>query len=125
MTSPLFPSFFPLFGVVLIVVMRRPVTMLKRRGAVSEETAQPLTDLRARDEERLQRLVRQGVVRATPDGRYYYDAAGQRALLRARLPLMIALLVTAFALAMGLGLWLSQKAPANGRPAVQTRAAGV
>lgn len=122
MTHSLFPSLLPLFVVVLVVAMRRPATMLRRRGAVSADTAQPLTDLRGRDEQRLRRLVDQGVVRATPDGRYYYDAEGQRALLRARLPLMIVLLVALFACAMALGLWLS-RSPAARHPAVQTRAA--
>ena len=112
MTRSLFPAFLPLFAVFLIILMRRPATMLRRRGAVSLETAQPLADLRQRDEARLRRLVHQGVVRATPDGRYYYDAAGQRALMRSRLPLMIVLLVTVFAVAMALGLWLGRRAPA-------------
>ena len=122
MTRSLFPTFLPLFVIFLVVIMRRPVRMLKRRGAVSPETAQPMADLKRGDEARLHRLVGQGVVRETPDGRYYYDAAGQRALLRARMPLLIALLVALFAGSILLGWWLSQRTPAA-TPVTQVRAA--
>jgi hypothetical protein len=117
MTRSLFPTFLPLFVIVIVMIARRPAIRLRKRGAVSPETAQPLDDLRGGDEMRLRRLVDQGVVRATPDGRYYYDAAGQRALLRARLPLLIGLLVTLFAISIALGLWLGRRAPAPDRRA--------
>lgn len=123
MTRSLFPTFLPLFVIFIVIIARRPATRLRKRGAVSPETAQPLDDLRGGDEARLRRLVREGVVRETPDGRYYYDAAGQRALMRARLPWMIALLVTLFAVSIALGLWLGRRAPAAANRPAQMRAA--
>ena len=122
MTRSLFPTFLPLFVIFIVIIARRPAIKLRKRGAVSPETAQPLDDLRGGDEARLRRLVQQGVVGATPDGRYYYDAAGQRALLRTRLPWLIGLLVVLFAISIALGLWLGRRAPAANRPA-QVRAA--
>jgi hypothetical protein len=122
MTRSLFPAFLPLFVVFLVVVMRRPARLLKRRGAVSLETAQPMADLKPGDEARLHRLVNQGVVRETPDGRYYYDAAGQRALMRARMPLLVTLLVALFAGSILLGWWLGRRTPAP-TPANQVQAA--
>ena len=45
-----------LFVLVIIMVARRPATLLKQRGAVSPETAQPLAELGSRDRARLREL---------------------------------------------------------------------
>ena len=58
-----FPLFIPLFVIILVVLSRRPATLLRRRGAISPDTAQPLDDLSANDRRRLNLLISQGVVR--------------------------------------------------------------
>ena len=102
MTRSLVPTFLPLFVVFIIVIARRPALMLRRRGAVTPETAQPLADLRAGDRRRLERLVARGVIREAAPGTYYYDRAGEHARMRRQLPIALGLVVVAAALALAI-----------------------
>ena len=88
-----FPTFFPLFVVVLLVVARRPINLLRKRGAVSPETAQPIDDLSASDRRRFEQWKAQGIIREAAPGRYYYDHAAERARARKRMPWLIGLIV--------------------------------
>ena len=99
------PSFFPLLLLLFVMIHRRPAISLRRRGAISPATALPVSDMSASDRHRLTRLVAQGVIREATPGTYYYDAAGQRALFRARLPFILALVGGALALTAALAYW--------------------
>lgn len=99
----LFPAYLPLLVIIIIVVSRRPANMLRRRGAISPETAQSLDDLNPRDRRRLERLVAAGVVREASPGRYYHDLAGERARVRRKMPWMITLIVILALIAIALG----------------------
>lgn len=101
----MFPIFFSVLVLLMVVVSRRPVTFLRRRGAISPDTAQPLDDLKPSDRRRLDLLVRQGVVREAAPGRYYHDLAAERARMRRKMPLLIALVIVLAAIAIALGWW--------------------
>ena len=98
-----FPTFLPLFVIIIIVITRRPANMLRRRGAISPETAQPLDDLKASDRARLDRLLAAGVVRGASPGRYYHDLAGERERVRRKMPWMLGLIVILAIIAIALG----------------------
>ena len=98
-----FPTFLPVFVIIIIVIARRPANMLRRRGAITPETAQPLDDLKAGDRRRLDRLIATGVVREAAPGLYYHDVAADRARVRAKMPLMIGLVVILAIIALALG----------------------
>ena len=106
--TPFGPSFFPLLLILFVVIRRRPAIKLRRRGAISAATAQPLTDASVGDRRRLARLIAQGVVREAAPGTYYYDAAGQRAHFMARLPLILAVLATMVILSIALAYWTAR-----------------
>ena len=89
----LFPTFLALFVIFIVILSRRPIEMLRRRGATSPDTAQPLDDISAADRRRLDRLIAQGLIREASPGRYYFDAAEQRARTAKRIPWLIALIV--------------------------------
>ena len=89
----LFPTFLALFVIFMVIISRRPIEMLRRRGATSPDTAQPLDDLSAADRRRLDRLIAQGLIREASPGRYYFDVAEQRARIAKRMPWLIALIV--------------------------------
>jgi hypothetical protein len=101
----IFPIFISLFVILLVVLSRRPATLLRRRGAISPDTAQPLDDLRSNDRRRLDLLVRQGVIREAGPGRYYHDLAGERARMRRKMPWMIALIIVLAIIAIAFGVW--------------------
>jgi hypothetical protein len=105
----LFPAYLPLLVVIIIVLARRPATLLRRRGAISPETAQPLDDLSANDRRRLDRLVSQGIVREAAPGRYYHDLAGERARRQEKMPWLIALVIVLAIIAIALGWWGSKQ----------------
>lgn len=98
-----FPTLLPLFVIFIIVISRRPANMLRRRGAISPETAQPLDDLKASDRARLDRLIAAGVVREAAPGRYYHDVAAEREKMRARMPWLLGLIVILLIVAVALG----------------------
>ena len=98
-----FPTFLPLFVILIIIISRRPANMLRRRGAISPETAQPLDDLKAGDRARLDRLIAEGVVREAAPGRYYHDLAGERARMRTKMPWLLGLVVILLIVAVALG----------------------
>lgn len=99
----LFPMYLPLLVIIIVVVARRPANMLRRRGATSPETAQPLDDLAPRDRQRLDRLLAAGVVREAAPGRYYHDLAGERARMRRKMPWLVGLIVILAIVAIALG----------------------
>ena len=99
----LLPVYLPLFVIFIVVVTRRPANMLRRRGAITAETAQPLDDLKERDRQRLDRLIAAGVVREAAPGRYYYDLAAERARVRRKMPWLVALMVILAIVAIALG----------------------
>ena len=99
----LFPAYLPLLVIIIVVVSRRPANMLRRRGAISPETAQPLDDLNPRDRQRLERLIASGVVREAAPGTYYHDLAGERERVRRKMPWMVALIVILAIVAIALG----------------------
>ena len=100
-----FPLFIPLFVIILVVLSRRPATLLRRRGAISPDTAQPLDDLSPNDRRRLNLLISQGVVREAAPGRYYHDVEGERARMRRKLPWLLAMVVILAIIAIALGWW--------------------
>ena len=100
--STFVPSFVPLLFILFVVILRRPAIALRRRGAISPATAVPLAEMSASYRRRFTRLVARGVIREAAPGTYYYDAAGQWALFRKRLPLILAVLGTAFAISLAL-----------------------
>ena len=99
----LFPIYLPLFVIFFIVISRRPANILRRRGAISPDTAQPLDDLKASDRQRLDRLIAAGVVREATPGRYYHDVAGERARMRRKMPWLLGLIVILGIVAIALG----------------------
>jgi hypothetical protein len=99
----LFPVYLPLLVIIIIVAARRPANMLRRRGAISPETAQPLDDLSAGDRRRLDRLIASGVVREAAPGLYYHDVAAEQARMRAKMPWLIGLAVILLLVAIALG----------------------
>lgn len=103
----IFPAYLPILVIIVVVMARRPATLLRRRGAISADTAQPLGDLSANDRRRLDRLIAQGVVREAGPGLYYHDLAGERARMRRRMPWMIALIVVLAIVAIALGWYES------------------
>ena len=107
-----FPSFLPLFVVIIIILSRRPLDFLRRRGATSPDTAQPVDEMSAADRRRLDRLVAQGVVREASPGRFYYDREAERAKIRRRMPWLIGLAVVLLLVAVALMYW----APPRVRP---------
>jgi hypothetical protein len=100
MVSNAFPSLMMLYVIFIVVLTRRPVRMLKRQGAVSADTAVPLSGLSGGDKRRLSRFIQTNVIRQTPAGTYYYDASVERTKLSARLPYLIALGVALLLLAL-------------------------
>ena len=107
----LLPAYLPLFVIIVIILARRPATLLRRRGAISPDTAQSLDDLSANNRRRLDKLVAQGVVREATPGRYYHDLEGERARMRRKLPWLIALIVVLAIVAIALGWWASDHVP--------------
>ena len=105
----MFPAYFPILVILIIVVSRRPATLLRRRGAISPETAQPLGDLSANDRRRLDRLVAQGIVREAGPGLYYHDLAGERERVRRKMPWLVALIVVLAIIALALGWYESHR----------------
>jgi hypothetical protein len=107
-----FGSFLPLFVILLVIIAQRPATRLRRKGAVSPETALPRDQIgmTKADERRFERLLRQGLIREgpTPDT-YYYDAAGQRAKMRRTLPVVLGLLVALLAVIAGVAWWIARR----------------
>ena len=101
----LFPSFFPLFVIIIIVLARRPVHMLRKMGATTPEKAQRLDDLNARDRRRLDSLMARGVIRERAPGEYYYDVAAERAGMRKKIPWLFALAVVLGLIAIALGYY--------------------
>jgi hypothetical protein len=100
-----FPAFLPLFVIFIVIIAQRPATRLRRKGAVSPETALRRDEIgmTKADERRFERLLRQGLIREGPTpGTYYYDAAGQRAKMRRTLPLLLGLVVVLGAVIVGL-----------------------
>ena len=97
-----FPTLLPLFVIFVVILSRRPVHMLRRRGAISAETAQPLADLKGGDRRRLANLIRRGVVREVTPGQYYYDVAAERAQRQAMMPWLIGLVIVLGLVAVGL-----------------------
>lgn len=97
-----FPNYLPLLVFVIILVARRPAHTLRKRGAITPETAQALDDLKPRDRGRLDRLMAQGVVREVTPGRYYYDMSTERARMKQRVPWLIAVAVALGVLAIAL-----------------------
>lgn len=98
-----FPTFIPVFVIIIVVLARRPANMLRRRGAVSPETAQPLDALSTGDRRRLDRLIASGVVREAAPGLYYHDVAAEQARMRAKMPWLIGLAVILVLVAIALG----------------------
>lgn len=106
------PPFLPLFMIVIVVLAQRPATHLRRKGAVSPESALPRDriGMTTADERRFERLLRQGVIREGPTpGTYYYDAAGQRAKMRRTLPLVLALVAALCAVSVGFAWWIAHR----------------
>lgn len=54
---------------------RRIIDRLRDSGATSYTTAQPLSDLRLFEEQRLRRLLSAGAIREAESGRYFLDEA--------------------------------------------------
>ncbi|HEX8848389.1 MAG TPA: hypothetical protein VF761_02560 [Gemmatimonadaceae bacterium] len=96
----LLPTWIALLAVFIVIISRRPIDILRRRGAVSPETAQPLDDISAADRRRLERLMAQGLVREASPGRYYFDRATERARFRQRAPWLLGLVVLLLLLAV-------------------------
>jgi hypothetical protein len=105
----IFPMLLPVVLIIIIVLSRRPVTMLRRRGAISPETAQPLAELSANDRRRLDLLIAQGVVREAAPGRYYHDVEGERARVRRKMPWLVALIIVLAIIAVALGWYESHR----------------
>jgi len=106
------PSFLPLFVIFVVIIAQRPATHLRRKGAVSPETAIPRDQIgmTKADERRFDRLLREGLIREGPTpGTYYYDAAGQRAKMRRTLPIAIGIVVVLSVAILGLTWWLAQR----------------
>jgi len=101
------PPFLPILLIIIIVASRRPATLLRRRGAISPETAQSLEDLSANDRRRLNHLLAQGVVREAGPGRYYHDVAGERERMRRKMPWLVGLIVVLAIIAFALGWYES------------------
>ena len=109
--SPL-PSLLPLFVIFIVVIAQRPATRLRRKGAVSPETALPRDQIgmTKADERRFDRLLRQGLIREGPTpGTYYYDAAGQRAKMRRTLPIVLGLIAAVVVVTFGVVWWIAQR----------------
>ncbi len=104
-----FPSYLPLFVFVVIILARRPAHMLRKRGAITPETAQSLDDLRPRDRARLDRLIAQGVVREAAPGQYYYDISAERARMKQRAPWLVAVAVALGVLAVALSYFANHR----------------
>lgn len=105
------PTFLPLFVVLLIILSRRPLDILRRRGAISPGTAVPVDDMSPSDRRRLDRLVAQGLVKEATPGRFYFDREAELERMRRKRPIMITLIVVLAILAVVL-IYL-------GRPHVQ------
>ena len=107
-----FPGFLPLFVIFMVIIAQRPATRLRRKGAVSPETALPRDQIGMTkgDERRFERLLRQGLIREGPrPGTYYYDAAGQRAKMRRTLPILLGVVVALSAVVFGIAWWVGQR----------------
>jgi len=106
------PSFLPLFAIFIVIVAQRPATRLRRKGAVSPETALPRDQIgmTKADERRFERLLREGVIHEGPTpGTYYYDAAGQRAKMRRALPIVLGLVLALLAVILGVAWWTAHR----------------
>jgi hypothetical protein len=106
------PSLLPLFVIFIVIVAQRPATRLRRKGAVSPETALPRDQIgmTKADQRRFERLLEQGLIREGPTpGTYYYDAAGQRAKMRRTLPIVLGVIVVLSAVIFGVAWWLAQR----------------
>ena len=104
-----FPTYLPFFAFVIIILARRPAHMLRKRGAITPETAQSLDDLKPRDRARLDRLMAQGIVREAAPGRYYHDISAERARMKQRAPWLIAVAVALVVLAVVLSYFASHR----------------
>jgi hypothetical protein len=75
--AALIPSLLPLF---MVAMMRRAEERLHLQlasaGALSAESAIPLSPTRSIERRRLQGLIQGGAVRLTADGRHFLDADG-------------------------------------------------
>ena len=103
----LLPIYLSLLVIIIVAGSRRPANMLRRRGAISPETAQPLDDLKPSDRQRLQRLIARGVVGEAAPGLYYHDVAGERERMRRKTPWLVALAVILAIVAIALGWYAS------------------
>lgn len=101
----LFPSYFPLFVIIIIILARRPAHMLRKMGATSPEKAQRLDDLKPGDKRRLDRLIAQGVIRERASGEYYYDVEAERARMRTKIPWLVGLAVVLALIAIALAYY--------------------
>ena len=99
----LLPIYLSLLVVIIVAVSRRPANMLRRRGAISPETAQRLDDLKPGDRRRLELLVKRGVVREAAPGLYYHDLAAEQARVRRKMPWLVALAIVLAIIALALG----------------------
>ena len=97
-----FPALLPILVIFMIIVSRRPLHMLRRRGATTPETAQRLDDLKPGDRRRLDSLIARGIIRETVPGTYYYDVAAERAQVQKKIPWLIALAVVLALVAVAL-----------------------
>ncbi len=97
-----FPTLFPLFAIFIIIILRRPAHMLKRRGAISAETAQRLDDIKPSDRRRLDNLVARGIIREASPGQYYFDLEAERAQSRMLRPWLVGAVVVLGLVALGL-----------------------
>jgi hypothetical protein len=96
-------------GAAAVAVMVRRekdiVTLFRSAGAVNAAAAKPLGALGLEESHHLARLQRENVIRSGPPGTWYLDEAAwtERTLKRRRIGLVF-LVVSLFALALGLGL---------------------
>src|SRR5262245_42456337 len=66
-------------GAIVAIRSRRSIRRLRSAGAKSSDTARSLDELRLKRDRFFQRWEREGVVRSTPDGRWYLDATAYAA----------------------------------------------
>ena len=86
---------------------------LRRRGAISPETAQSVDDMSASHRRSLQRYVTQGLIREASHGRYYHDAAAERESTRKQLPIIVGLVILLLGVGIATGWWASHNGGAR------------
>jgi len=101
------PSLIPL---IVVAAMRRAEAQIHRQlseaGAVTAQTAIPLTPSRSLERRRLPSLVDGGAVRLTADGRYFLDADGwSRYRSHRRRRALLAASVVVALLGLGVGVF--------------------